>query len=339
MADSTKTVDLAQIQYFVTAVLADGRMMQLENVAENIAWEDNENELAVRLNLTLRDIPFEGKRLSKLLSLCTVVYLYAKWGDKKKKQEIFRGTIWEWEHSEIKDDSIVITCYDLLYYLQKSSDSKYYAKGKKTKEICSDILKSWSVELSKYTGPTHTHAKTLFKNKTISKMLTETLDEAKKKTGVQCVIRAEKGKCQILARGSNEDIWSFSASTNLTTSSDKYSMTDLVTRVVIVGKDDKKGRPKVEATVNGKTEYGILQQVKSKGSTSLSDAKKEAKELIDEKGKPKRTITLVSPDLPSVKKGDLIYAKADRLKGYFYIKGVSHNATAMSMQMEVEPYE
>ena len=124
-------VDLTNIKYYVTAVLADGKRLSLENVAENIAWEENENELSMRLNLTIRDIPQTGGRLSKQLALCTIIYVHADWGEGKK--EVFQGTIWEWEHSQIKDDAVYITAYDMLYYLQKSSDSKYYASGTSTK--------------------------------------------------------------------------------------------------------------------------------------------------------------------------------------------------------------
>lgn len=331
------TVDLTKIRYYVVAVLSDGRKIKMEDIAENIAWEENEKELAVRLNLTLRDIPYGSGRLSGTLALCTVIYLYADWGNGQK--EVFRGTIWEWEHSQILDDSIIVTCYDLLYYLQKSTDSKYYAKGKTTKAIISDIFNSWGIQMGEYTAPDLAHQKILYKSKAVSTMLTDTLSDAKKLGGEKSVIRAREGKVDVVKRGSNTEIYGFTASSNLSSSSDKYSMTSLVTRVVVVGKDDREGRPKVEATIDGKTEYGILQQYVNKGSSSLADAKKEANELLEEKGKPTRTITFVSADLPCVRKGDLIHATTDRLTGYFYVKGISHNATNMTMRMEVEPIE
>lgn len=330
------TIDLTKIKYNVVAVLSDGRQVHLDEVAENIAWEENEKELAVRLNLTLRDIAYGDGRLSGTLALCTAIYVHSDWGD--GLQEIFRGATWEWEHSQILDDAIILTAYDMLYYLQKSTDSKYYAKGKKTKAIISDIFSSWKVTLGRYTAPDLTHQKILYKNKSISSMLTDTLDDAKKLGGKKSVIRATQGKADVLALGTNETVYAFTADTNLTQSKDKYSMTELVTRVVIVGKDDSNGRPKVEATVDGKTEYGILQTVITKGSSSISEAKKEAQELIAEKGTPKRTITLQAPDFPAIRKGDVIHATTDRLTGYFCVLGVSHSATNMTMQMEVEPY-
>ena len=331
------TVDLSTISYAVTAVLADGKQIKMENIAENIAWEENERELAVRLNLTIRDIAYEGGRISDTLALCTVIYLYADWG--RGLTEIFRGTIWTWEHSRIQDDAIILTCYDMLYYLQKSTDSKYYAAGQKTKAIISDILKSWNVPMGEYTAPDVAHQKILYKSKTVSAMLTETLDDAKKLGGGKAIIRANAGKADVVAVGGNGDIYGFTAYNNLTSSQDKYSMTSLVTRVIVTGKEDGNGRPKVEATIDGDTKYGILQSYVSMGSSSLADAKKEAQELLDEKGKPTRTITLQAPDLPAIRKGDLVYITLDRMTGYFCIKGISHNATTMTMRMEVEPYE
>ena len=39
------TVDLSKISYAVTAVLADGKQIKMENIAENIAWEETSGSL------------------------------------------------------------------------------------------------------------------------------------------------------------------------------------------------------------------------------------------------------------------------------------------------------
>ncbi|MBR1566743.1 MAG: hypothetical protein IJ649_08265, partial [Oscillospiraceae bacterium] len=67
------------------------------------------------------------------------------------------------------------------------------------------------------------------------------------------------------------------------------------------------------------------------------EAKKAANKTLKDKGKPTRTIILQAPDFPPIRKGDKIYVKSGALKGYFIVKGISHNATAMTMQMEVKP--
>ena len=329
------TVDLSKIQYDVVAVLWDGRQLKLDEVAENIAWEENEKELAVRLNLTLRDIPYNGGRLSQMLALCTVIYLYSDWGSGQK--EVFRGIAWTWEHSETDDDAIILTAYDLLYYLQKSKDCMYFAKGKSTKSIISNIFSTWAITMGSYTGPSVIHEKILYKNKTIANMINETLDDAKKLGGGKAFVRASEGLVHVVGYGTNELIYSFTAEANLTQVSDKYSMVNLVTRVKIFGKEDYEGRPSVETTLTGRTEYGILQEVQTMGSLTLEEAKAKAQDILDEKGDPQRTIRLTAPDFPAIRKGDRIHVATDKLNGFFFVLGVSHNATNMTMQMEVEP--
>lgn len=146
-----------------------------------------------------------------------------------------------------------------------------------------------------------------------------------------------KGWVHVVGYGTNELIYGFTAEANLTQVSDKYSMVNLVTRVKIFGKEDDEGRPSVETTLTGRTEYGILQEVQTMGSLTLEEAKAKAQDILDEKGDPQRTIRLTAPDFPAIRKGDRIHVATDKLNGFFFVLGVSHNATNMTMQMEVEP--
>lgn len=329
------TIDLSHVRYYVVAILSSGAQLYLDEVAENIAWEENEKEFACRINLTIRDIPYNAGRLSQVLELGTILMIYADWGEGRK--EICRGTIWDWEHSRVNDDAIVVTGYDLLYSFQKSKDNRYYPKGKTTTAIVSDILSAWGATVGKITVAAKTHEKITYKAKTIAAMITETLDDAKKLGGSEYVVRAEEGKVNVLKVGDNSPIYCFSASTNLVNSKDKFSMTDLITRVLVLGKEDKDGRVKVEATVDGLTQFGILQDVQNMGSSTIAEAKTKAEETIKEKGKPKRTITFTAADMPAVRKGDKVRCTTDTLDGFFIVKTISHNATSMTMQMEVTP--
>lgn len=329
-------VDVSKIEYNCVAVLSGGGQVNLENIATNLAWEENESELAMRLNITIRDIE-NGGRLAQQMALCTAIIMYYDAGSGQK--EVFRGTVWDWEHPQVYDEAITITAYDMLYYLQKTDDYKYYEAGKSTTAICSDILSSWSVPIGEMSGPSVTHEKMALKIKKVSAMLKEVLEEARKKTGKKYVIRAKEGKCDIIKQGTNSEIWCFSADTNLSTVGDKYSMDDLITKVKILGKDDEDGkkRPPVLHTETGATQYGTLQKILSVGSSTLDEAKAEAASIIGDYGQPKRRITLRSPDCPWIRKGDKIRAITDGIDGYFYVLGVSHNATSRQMQMEVEP--
>ena len=334
------TIDLSQIAYRLVAVMPDASQIRLDGVATNIAWEENDGELAVRLNLALRDVEMDdGSRLSAKLALCTLIYLFATWNG--VENEIFRGTVWTWEHPQMNDEQITVTCYDHLYYLQKSQDNRYFAKNTKTKTVIQKILGDWKVPIGIYSASDVKHAKILYKCKTIAAMLTETLKDADEKAKVKgnqkSFIRSRLGLVDIISRGSNTDIYGFYAGQNIETSSDKYSMTELVTRVIITGKDDSNGKPKVEAKVDGLLEYGILQSIYSRGDTTLKEAKKAAQKIIDDDGKPKRTTTIGGIEFPGIRKGDIVYIETDKMAGFFFVKGAAHNATSGKMQLEVEP--
>lgn len=327
------TVDVSKIRYGVTASLSNGRTIEVINACENLGWEENSGEFSARANITLRDIEFEGTRLALLFPLCTKIYINADLGF--GVNEMWRGTIWEWEFSGTPGDNVIITGYDMLYALQKSSDNRYYAKGKKTKSIIENVANAWNFQIGDYKGPDVKHAKLLFKNKKVSSIIQGILDDAQERGAEKSFARASRGRMDIVQYGQNDDVYCFSAE-NLSGIKNKYSMTDLVTRVVITGKEDSKGRPKVVAAINGKTQYGILQSIQSKGSDSLAAAKKSAQKLLKEKGSPKHTLRLESPDVPVIRKGDRISLSVNQFKGYYYVTGVAHNATQGTMNMEVE---
>ena len=331
-------VDVSKIKYNCVAVLSGGGQINLENIATNLAWEENESELSQRLNLTVRDVE-NGGRLSQQLALCTAIVLYYDLGNGSGPQEAMRGTVWDWQHSEVNDDDVVLTVYDMLHYLEKSEDYKFYEAGKSTSTITSDILTSWGVPVGEFSGPNITHEKMVLKTKKLAVMIKEVMEEAREKAGTKYVIRAKNGKCDIIRQGTNSQIWTFSSDVSLIASSDKYSMDDLITQVKIFGKDDEDGakRPSVLAVETGAKQYGTLQKVLYVGSSTIDEAKAEASSILSQYGKPKRSIVLRSPDLPCIRKGDKIRAIADKMDGYFHVLGVSHNATSRQMQMEVEP--
>lgn len=107
------------------------------------------------------------------------------------------------------DDVFNVVAYDNLFNLQKSSDNVYFASGKKTKSILTAIFKSWGITISKYTGPNVAHKKILLKNKKLGDIIREVLDEAKKKGGGAAIVRSTESKVQVIAKGSNTDIYHY----------------------------------------------------------------------------------------------------------------------------------
>ena len=70
-------------------------------------------------------------------------------------------------------------------------------------------------------------------------------------------------------------------------------------------------------------------------SSTLAQAKEDAKGILRENGQPKRTITVDAPDVPEIRKGWRVRMEAGSLLGYYIVKGVTHNATDRTMSMEL----
>lgn len=331
-------IDLTKIKYRVVVVDATGKEYTVTDYIKNLGWEENENEIAARISFTARNEKSAKGYLSGLAKPGCLVVVFAS-GKGITDKEVARGYIATWNPVKRNTErNFRITAYDELYNLQKSQDNFFFSSGTKTKSAVQRVLKKWKIPLGSYKGPNKKHGKKRFNNAYLSDILLEILDDAVKKGGEKCTIRASKGKVAVVPRGSNDPVYVFSAN-NIKSISRSTSTANLVTRVKVIGKSKDKKKTKVEATVNGLTKYGIRQQIYTRGSDeSLADAKLAAKQILDEKGKIEREVTIQGPDVPWIKKGDRVYVQAG-LNKYYYVIGIQHNADSHSMTMDLEAAE
>lgn len=230
-----------------------------------------------------------------------------------------------------------LKAYDNLYDLQESEDCVYYSSGARTKQVIQDFFEKWGITINKYTGPNVTHGVIKEDKKKLGTLVKDILDEAKKKGGGYSVIRSVKGKAQILGIGSNSNIYHFGETENMISVSHKISTSGMVTRVKILGEaDDDKRRP-VEATVDGQTKYGIRQKIITRAKDdSLDEAKKTAKETLEDDGKPKEEIKVVTVDMPVIRKGDIVHIKMSTGSGYYWVKAITHDCDKMEMTISLK---
>lgn len=324
--------------YETILILEDGTQLNATQAVENLGWEENEDELAMKISFDMYNGVYGGKRLSTLVKPGVVVAIKADWGIGKGIVAI--GNVTERTRKSTKTEEVIsIVAYDNLFNLQKSSDCVYFAKGKKTKSILNSIMKSWGLSISRYSGPNVSHSRILEKNKRIGDIIRDVLDEAKKKGGGSAILRCTQNKIEVVKKGSNTTIYAFQG-INTIEASHTSDISDMVTRVKIISQEDSDSAAKIEATVNGNTKYGVFQKIITKSkSDTLAEAKKEAKEILNEDGKVKLTSKLVAPDVPPIRKGDVIYAKVCALGGYYLVKSVQHNAKSGKITMDIGEYD
>jgi hypothetical protein len=331
-------VDVSKVSYEVIAITEKEVQLNITQAVEELGWEEGEDELAMEISFKMYNASYNGSKLSSLLKIGCMVAVKSYWGS--GKGIVATGSITECERTDTKNDAVYnVVAYDNLYSMQKSQDNIYFAKGKGTKSALTSIFSSWGITLDSYSGPDVSHSKILYKNSYLGDIVRGILDEAKKKGGCRAIVRSTENKVSIVAVGSNKTVYHFESG-NAISSKHKISIANLITRVKIVASEKTDGAPKVEATVDGKTGYGIFQRIINHASSdSLSDAKNTAQETIDEYGDPEETANVETPDVPPVRKGDMVSLKIGALNGSYVVLGIQHNADKGKMTMQVEKWK
>lgn len=323
--------------YICVAITKENVKYNLSNVILDLTIEYRKNQIAGRAQLKCFNSKIGSKYLNGLLHVNDRLFLYAR--DDETIEEVFRGVIWTVSYSSKREKELTLLCYDNLIYLQESEDNRYFSSGRSSKDVCEAICKSWGIPLA-YSYPSITHGKLPLKGKLSDILLTQILEEVKKQVGKRYVVRSVKDTVQITEAGKNATVYELSSQDLVLQTSSSVTMDGVVTKVVILGKADDDGQSKVEATVFGDTDsYGTLQKIQTKQEdTSLADAKKEAEELIAEKGEPVSTYEVEAIDIPWMQLGDKVKVSAGNVLGSYLIIGISHNIsdTKKTMQLTLE---
>lgn len=328
-------IDISKIKYRLVVMTESKKQYNIKEFVEDLGWEENDGELATRISFTAKNEKTSAGLISSLAKPGCLVGVFAT--DGSIDEEVARGYVTDWKPLlSGSKDKVDITCYDELYNLEESQDLIYYSSGIGTKSAITQIFDNWQIPTEKYDGPDVTHGKLAYKTESLADVLLDILDDAKKKGGGDAFIRAAKGKVSVLQWGSNKTVYHFEAD-NTKQVSHKMSTAGIITRVKVIGQEDDDGRSSVEAVVNGQTKFGIRQKIYVRGKDdSVSDAQSAAQDIINDKGQVDEEITVQSPDVPFVRKGDLVHITAGTLNDYYFVKGIRHNADSMSMTMDLK---
>ncbi len=327
-------INLADVKYDVGVFLPSGELLPLSNVANCLGWEEQSGELAVRLQFRVLNQKFGDGWLHQKLPLGARTILRSNWGE--GWQNIHQGVIFDWEYENDSVGVLSVKSYDNLIYLLRSKDDRYYPNGTKADVIIRDIAKAWNIPIGQIDVPSMSLPKQVFRGDTLAAMLEKVLDQVHKRGGGKHVIRASGGAIHVLRQGQNKTVYQFGTDI-VRGMTDKQDIEDLVTRVKIVGKENAEGRAPVVATLDGRTEFGVLQDViYQEQYDTAAAAKAAAQEILKERGVPRKRRTVTAPDLPFLRRGDKVYIAAGTLIGYFVVAGIQHDADSRSMVMEVE---
>lgn len=331
-------IDLGNITYRLVILAEDGQQYNIKDLVQELTWEENEKEIAVRISFTARNAMCADKLMSAVAKLGRLVGVFAT--VEGTDQEVARGTLVDWKPSwSASAEKLACKAYDELYNLQQSEDNLFYAAGASTRTVICQIFENWEIPLRRYEGPDISHGQLAYKSDKLSDIILDLLEEAKEKGGEECVVRAEMGQVSVLPVGNNTTIWCFQVD-NLISASQSLSTTGMVTRVKVIGQADDEGKSSVEAVLNGQTQYGVRQKLYTREKDgSLAEAQAEAQKILDEDGILQEEITIQSPDIPFIRKMDLVYVRALTMDSYYYVLSVQHNADSGKMTLTLKKAE
>lgn len=330
-------IDVGKIKYEVVLVYENGQSLVLNNLLIGFSWEDMDGQMAQRADLHLYNTLVNGEYLTSVIKLGTYIIIYASFNG--TRNGVFSGRVWTWRYSSAQNKDFEIIAYDSLIYAQKSKFSFYFSAGEKTSSIIKKICDCDHLNLPvEYLGDDVTHATEKNLSQSGGEFLLNILDNAYKKGARKCVIRWENDKLWIVPKGDNKDVYVFEAGKNVMSTNHRITLDDLVTRVIIRGRNKDETVGTLETPpIDGKTEFGIIQDIYLRSQdTSLEEAKKAAYEIMNERGEPKERLKLESIDLPILRKGHKIKVMAGSLLGYYYVKGIVHDGTERTMSLDVE---
>lgn len=311
---------------YTAKIVAGQTTYDITPILMNIDVSDQENQMAQRFTITIMNIMIDGQWSTNVFEARQRVFVYAD--DGEKQDEVFRGWLWKKNYvssNEKRDFQLI--CYDNLIYFQESEVYYYFSAGKSTEDILKAICDQWGVKLE-YNYESITHEKLLLKG-TLSNIITnDILDLVRDRTGKKYVIRMIKDTMHIDAVGENTTIYQFNSQQNVVETTTEQTMEGMITRVVIFGKQGENERAPVEAIVEEHVEeYGTLQKVVGRTeSSTLEDAKKEADTIVNMNKWPFWNYELQAPDIPWLRKGDVVYINAGGIYDkYLIIKNISRS--------------
>lgn len=320
----------ADTDYTLIIITEDGTQYDISEFVTDLGWTENEKELAACISFTAGT---ENDNLREKIKIGCVVAVLTD-GTERVRAIINKAKV----KTSNDKASIAVTAYDELYSLQTSEDQYYFPAGQSTKTVLTQILGGCGISISNYTGADVTHERLVFRSGSIADTVLDILDDAEKKGGAASIIRATQGAFEVVPKGSNTTVYLFDEDDTIS-AEQETSITDLVTRVKIVGQDDKTtGIPPVEATLNGLTQFGVRQKIyqREKDKTA-AEAQTAAQKILNEKGIISKTQSIQAPDMPELRKGDVVQVNIGELTGSFYVSGIEHDADGGTMTLNIKP--
>ena len=89
-------IEVSKVHYDVIAITEKKVQLNITQAVEGLGWEEEEDELAMKITFELYNAKYNGSRLSSLIKIGCVVAIKAYWGSGKGIVAMGNVTEKEW---------------------------------------------------------------------------------------------------------------------------------------------------------------------------------------------------------------------------------------------------
>lgn len=340
-------IDVSRLRYDLKAV-TDGGTASIATALANFTYEEQPGELAMRVTANLYNDDTPLGFVHDVLRLGGIVVpLYdvgAGWVPIIDRAHIFtRGLNTTSGYPLVK-----MVAYDPLIHLQKSEFEKLYLEGASGRNMLLDLFQIWGLPVGRVDGPNVPMPKMALRGN-LGSTVGDILKTAWLRGDEEYIVRWRDGAVEVIQAGSNETIYWLSGARNTPGADSEEDIHDLVTEVHIVGEQsvalaDDAGpganmKPRLERLLQSELypAYGRLRAVvKSQAADTEDSILQQASTILSERGEPRRTQSVPAPDVPMIRKGDIVRITAGVLDGYYPVSGVVRDTDSRIMTLTID---
>lgn len=231
----------------------------------SISWGGSKGEVARKLEIAIVNAPNDPNIKPLTINLADRLYLYDEDGT-----ELFRGFVFDRERNSTTG-MITYVAYDMLIYTLKSS-ATYNFKDKTaetiTKVVCDDV----KVPVGSLAS-TGISQKLIVSNVSIYEIIMRAYTQAHQQNGKLYMVTSSKDQLNVIEMGNVVCDIEFSEDTNITSSSYKETINNMVNRIKVYDEDGSQIGVVEDGSLVSK--YGVFQgtYTKEEGKDATTTAK------------------------------------------------------------------
>lgn len=234
----------------------------LRECIQFLTLEDRLDEVAYcgKVKLAVPDDQFTG--LPIIIPGMEIRISGTKFGESKYSYLIQPGVVWDVEIDNRARRNWNLTIYDRTIYLSKSEDQFLFQEGTTASDRIKQICSEWNIPILNIPDTKQALAQDVVRAKSLWNIIQDQLKETAEKSGKLFTVRMQPDGLELFEIGSNVDPWVFEFAVNLQSVRQKQTLNGAVTKVKVLGKQEKGSTAPIEFETNADIDkYGTIQKV------------------------------------------------------------------------------